>query len=84
MLDGIKLFSKYDAVLTKYVVSLICPVGLMLVLAVNYSGLSLACGDSFIVVDEVYNDERIFYRSAQLICIAIQPSGWTLLKSAEG
>ena len=51
MLDGIKLFSKYDAVLTKYVVSLICPVGLMLVLAVNYSGLSLACGDSFIVVD---------------------------------
>ena len=51
MLDGIKLFGKYDAILTRYVVSLVCPVGLMLVLCVNYSGLNLACGDSLVTCE---------------------------------
>ena len=46
LLDGIKLFSKYDVMIGRYMVYLICPVGLMVILCVNYLGLSLAYGDS--------------------------------------
>ncbi len=48
LLDGIKLFAKYDAAVNRLVTSLISVVGLMLILAVNYSGLSLAYGDSLL------------------------------------
>ena len=51
LLDGIKLFGKYDAMLSRCVVLLVCPVGLMLILCINYVGMCMACGDSFVNID---------------------------------